>query len=61
MPPWVSERRMKSTRFIRPGPVVLVAFRRSQGIAPGSGDAFFWRGSPLTLLPSRDLQEGPTP
>jgi len=52
---------MYSTRVMMPEPEGLAALRRSQGMDVGSGDALFWRTSPLTVLPSLDLQMGPAP
>jgi len=60
-PPWVSERRMNSTRVMMPEPEGLTALRRSQGMDVGSGEALFWRSSPLMVLPSFDFQMGPAP
>ena len=60
-PPWVSERRMYSTRVMRPEPEGFTALRRSQGMDVASGDELFWRNSPLTVLPSLDFQMGPAP
>ncbi len=61
LPPWVSVRRMNSTLDMMPEPEVAEALRRSQGMAAGSGEAVFWRTSPLTVLPSFAIQMGPAP
>ena len=61
MPPAVSERRMNSTLVMMPEPETPEALRSSQGIAFASGEALFWRSSPLTALPSFDVQIGPAP
>jgi len=61
MPPWVSERRMYSTWVMMPELKGLTALSRSQGMDVASGEALFWRTSPLTVLPSLDFQRGPAP
>ena len=52
---------MNSTLVIVPEPETVADLRRSQGIAFGSGEALFWRSSPVTELPSLDFQMGPAP
>lgn len=52
---------MNSTLVMTPVPETLAAFKRSQGIAVGSGEAAFCRSSPLTELLSLDFQVGPAP
>lgn len=44
-----------------PEPVVATVFKRSHGIAVGSGDGLLATISPLTELPSCDRQVGPAP